>query len=133
MSSSSERDKVEAEAIRTIHDAWISAERSGDIEAILALCSPHIEWRPPEGPPIHGRDAGRKLLLDRDRTLEDLEATDVEVEFRGETAVKTATFASRYVVDGEPPVVVRGHHRWTLRQDGNDRWRVTSVAWWIDK
>jgi ketosteroid isomerase-like protein len=133
MTSSVGKDRPDAAAIRTVHDTWLHAERTGDIDAILALCSPHIEWRPPEGPPIHGRDAGRKLLTVRDRTLEDLTATDVEVEFRGETAVKTARFESRYAVDGEPARIVTGHHRWTLRQDDSDEWRVTSVAWWIDE
>jgi uncharacterized protein (TIGR02246 family) len=53
---------VACEAVRQVHEAWLAAELSGDIEGVLTLCTPDVRWLPPDSEMVVGREAGRRLL-----------------------------------------------------------------------
>jgi ketosteroid isomerase-like protein len=119
-------------SIRRLHDAWIEAEIRGDAEAVLSLCADDIEWVPPNGPSVFGRDAGRDLLLAPDARTVSIRVTDLVVDGAEGRATKACRFETVFEVTATRlRGVVRGSHSWTLEQ-GRQGWRVVSVSWQVD-
>jgi len=115
------------EAIRQVHDAWITAELRGDVDAVLSLCTHDVRWLVPGRPAVEGREATRQLLQAGHVDLLDIRTTDLRVECGGALAVKTSGYETRYHMDGEEKVG-RGTHLWVLRREGAT-WQVALVTW----
>lgn len=64
-------DEVASVALRELHEAWLAAELSGDIEAVLALCTPDVRWLAPGSGMLMGLEAGRRLLAATQIELQD--------------------------------------------------------------
>ncbi len=125
-------DELAVEAIRCLHDAWLAAELRGDIPAILALCTSDVRWLVPNAGMLVGREAGRRLLADAHRELENILMSDLHVEISNDLAYKTSRYETRYRLRGqEVSHVARGTHLWILRREGVD-WRVALVTWQSD-
>jgi ketosteroid isomerase-like protein len=85
-------DDVAHEAVRQVHEAWLAAELSGDIEGILTLCTSDVRWLAPDSEMVVGRDAGRRLLTNTQVELESIVASDVHVEISRDLAFKTSRY-----------------------------------------
>ena len=115
------------EAIRQVHEAWLAAELRGDVEGILCLCTPDVQWLVPGHRLLEGREAGRQLLQAGGVELMDIRAGDLRVEHSGELAFKTSRYETRYRTGGQEGVM-RGTHLWILRREGLTC-RVALVTW----
>jgi ketosteroid isomerase-like protein len=124
-------DEVALEAIRHLHEAWLAAELSGDIEGLLALCTSDVRWLAPDSGMLVGREAGRRLLTDARVELENILASDMHVEIGEDLAYKTSRYETRYRLPAQGELhVARGTHLWILRREGAD-WRVALVTWQV--
>ena len=65
-------DEVALVAVRQLHEAWLAAELSGDIEGVLALCTSDVRWLAPGSGMLVGLEAGRRLLTDTQVELENI-------------------------------------------------------------
>lgn len=124
--------QADERSIRRLHDTWVEAERRGDVESVLSLCTEDVEWVPPGGPSISGRDAGRELLVTPGIRPLDIQITDFVLDGADGRAIKTC----RYETVFESPEthlrqVARGSHTWKL-EHGLHGWRVASVSWQPD-
>ena len=115
------------QAIRQVHDAWITAELRGDTEGMLSLCTPDVRWLVPGRPVLEGREAALHLLQAGPGDLLDIRASDLRIEHSGDLALKTSRYETRYRTGGKESVA-RGTHLWILRRDGAT-WRVALVTW----
>lgn len=119
-------------SIRRLHDAWVEAERRGDIESVLSLCTEDVEWVPPGGPSIFGRDAGRDLLVTPAIRLLSIQITDFVLDGAEGRAIKACRYETVFeLTDTRIREVARGTHTWKLEQ-GVHGWRVASVSWQPD-
>ena len=126
-------DDVAHEAVRQVHEAWLAAELSGDIEGILTLCTSDVRWLAPDSEMVVGRDAGRRLLLTNTQVeLENIVASDVHVEISRDLAFTTSRYETRYRLRAQQRLhVARGTHVWILRREGAV-WRVALVTWQVE-
>lgn len=125
----SEADEL---SVRRLHDAWVEAERRGDAESVLSLCTEDVEWMPPGGPSIFGHDAGRDLLVTPGIRLLDIQVTDFVLDGADGRAIKTCRYETVFEVTAtRTRGVARGTHTWRLEQ-GIHGWRVASVSWQPD-
>jgi ketosteroid isomerase-like protein len=115
------------EAVRHLHEGWLAAERRGDIEGVLALCTSNVQWLVPGAGLLVGHAAGRHLLRESKVELESITASELHIEVSGTLAYKTSRYETRYRVHGQRHVA-RGTHLWILRQQGAN-WRVALVTW----
>jgi len=115
------------EAIRQVHEAWLAAELRGDVEGILCLCTPNVQWLVPGHRLLEGREAGRQLIQAPGVELMSIRAGDLRVEHSGELAFKTSRYETRYCKGGQEGVMC-GTHLWILRREGLT-WRVALVTW----
>jgi uncharacterized protein (TIGR02246 family) len=121
-------NEAAVEAIRQVHDAWIAAELRGDIEGVLALCTPDVRWLVPGRPALEGREAARQMLQAAKVELLDIRAVgDLRIEHSAALAFKTSRYETRYRSGGQERVA-RGTHLWILRREGV-AWRVALVTW----
>jgi ketosteroid isomerase-like protein len=120
-------DAAVFEAIREVHEAWLSAELRGDVEGILRLCTPDVRWLVQGRRVAEGREAGRQLLQAGQAEVLDIRAGDLRVEHSGDLAFKLSRYETRYRVSGQEGVA-RGTHLWILRREGV-AWRVALVTW----
>jgi len=123
-------DQAAFEAIRQVHDAWIAAELRGDIDAVLALCTPDVRWLVPGRPALEGRDAALHFLRAAQVDLLDIRASDLRVELSGDLALKTSRYETRYRTGGQEGTA-RGTHLWILRR-GGVAWQVALVTWQVE-
>lgn len=122
-------DEVALVAVRQLHEAWLAAELSGDIEGVLALCTSDVRWLPPGSGMLVGMEAGRRLLTNTQVELQNIVASDLHVEISGELAYKTSRYETRYRLPGEGKLhLARGTHLWILRRERAE-WRVALVTW----
>ena len=125
-------DDVAHEAVRQVHEAWLAAELSGDIEGVLILCTSDVRWLAPDSEMVVGRDAGRRLLTNTQVELENIVASDVHVEISRDLAFKTSRYETRYRLRAQQRLhVARGTHVWVLRREGAV-WRVALVTWQVE-
>jgi ketosteroid isomerase-like protein len=125
-------DDAAHEAVRQIHEAWLAAELSGDIEGVLTLCTSDVRWLAPDTEMVVGREAGRRLLTTQVE-LENIVASDVHVEISGDLAFKTSRYETHYRLPGQRGLhVARGTHIWILRRQGAE-WCVELVTWQVSK
>ena len=119
-------------AIRNLHEAWIEAEKRGDVEAVLQLVTEDVEWAPPGGPSVFGRVAGRRLLQATTTRLLSIATTEYAVERVEGRAIKRCRYETVFesTATGRSGTV-RGEHTWTLVK-GVSGWRVASVSWQTD-
>ena len=124
--------EVASVALRELHEAWLAAEMNGDIEGVLALCTPDVRWLAPGSGMLVGLEAGRRLLAGAQVELKDIVASDLHVEICGELAYKTSRYETRYRLPGEARLhLARGTHLWILRRERAE-WRVALVAWQVE-
>ena len=71
-------DEVAFEAVWHLHEAWLAAELSSDIERVLALCTSDVRWLAPGSRMLVGREAGRRLLTDAQAEIESIVASDLQ-------------------------------------------------------
>jgi len=117
--------------ILTIHQAWMDAERYGDVQSILDLCSSEIRFFPPDRPIIVGKDAVREFLQSGSDSINEIEISDIYVEVSGSLAYKTAQYLTRLRASCDKGVTtIRGNHLWILGKESS-QWRVLIVAWSI--
>jgi ketosteroid isomerase-like protein len=122
-------NEVALEAVRHLHEAWLAAELSGDVEGVLSLCTSDVRWLAPDSGMLVGREAGRHLLTDTHVELESIVASDLQVEISGDLAYKTSRYETHYRGLAQGKVqVARGTHVWILRREGAE-WRVALVTW----
>jgi ketosteroid isomerase-like protein len=125
-------NEVALEAVRRLHETWLAAELSGDIEGVLALCTSDIRWLVPDTGMLVGREAGRRLLREARVELENIVASDLQIEISGDLAYKTSRYETRYRQPAQGELhVARGTHLWILRREGAD-WRVAMVTWQVE-
>jgi uncharacterized protein (TIGR02246 family) len=120
-------NEAAVEAIRQVHDAWITAELRGDLEGVLHLCTPDVRWLVPGRTALQGREAARQLLQSAPGQVLDIRVDDLRIEHSGELAFKTSRYETRYRSGGQERVA-RGTHLWILRREGR-AWRVALVTW----
>lgn len=126
-------DEVAFVAVRQLHEAWLAAELSGDIEGVLALCTSDVRWLAPGSGVLVGLEAGRRLLTDTQVELQNIVASDLHVEISAELAYKTSRYETRYRLPGEGKLhVARGTHLWILRRERAE-WRVALVTWQAER
>lgn len=126
-------DDVAHEAVRQVHEAWLAAELSGDIEGVLALCTSDVRWLAPDSELVVGRDAGRRLLTSTQVELENIVTSDVHVEISRDLAFKASRYETHYRVVAQKRLhVTRGTHVWILRREGSE-WRVALVTWQVER
>jgi ketosteroid isomerase-like protein len=126
-------DEVALEAVRHLHEAWLAAELSGDIEGVLALCTSDVRWLVPDSRMLVGREAARRLLREAQVELENIVASDLQVEISGDLAYKTSRYETRYRLPAQGELhVARGTHLWILRREG-EGWRVALVTWQVER
>ncbi len=126
-------DDAASVAVRQLHEAWLAAELSGDIEGVLALCTSDVRWLAPGSGMLVGLEAGRRLLTDTQVELENIVASDLHVEISGELAYKTSRYETRYRLPGEGKLhLARGTHLWILRRERAE-WRVALVSWQAER
>lgn len=142
--------------ILAIHQEWMDAERRNDVQSILDLCSGEIQFFPPDGPIIQGKEAIREFLLSGSDSLDQIEyilgqkhlrlaierlgkqkwthsnplISNIHVEISGSLAFKTAHFLTHLRSGNQEVTAIRGNHLWVLRQESN-RWCVLIVSWSI--
>ena len=125
-------DDVASLAVRQLHEAWLAAELSGDIEGILALCTADVRWLAPGSGMLTGLEAGRRLLTDTQVELEDIVTSDLHVEISGDLAYKTSRYETRYRLPGEGKLhLARGTHLWIIRRERAE-WHVALVTWQVE-
>ena len=111
-------DDIAHEAVRQVHEAWLAAELSGDIEGLLTLCTSDVRWLAPDSEMVVGRDAGRRILTNTQLELENIVASDVHVEISRDLAFKTSRYETRYRLGAHKRLhVARGTHVWVLRRE----------------
>ena len=124
--------EADERSIRRLHDAWIEAEQRGDVESVLSLCTEDVEWLPPGGPSIFGRDAGRDLLVTPGIQLLTIQITHFVLDGAGGQATKACRYETVFeLMETHIRGVARGTHMWKLEQ-GVHGWRVASVSWQPD-
>jgi ketosteroid isomerase-like protein len=121
----------EFDAIRRVQEAWLAAEHRGDIEGVLALCTPDVRWLVPGIGLLVGPEAGRQLLSESQGKLEAITVTEVRIEVSGGLAYKTGRYEARSRVHGEAQVS-RGTHLWILRRE-RASWRVALLTWQAER
>ena len=120
-------------AVRQLHEAWLAAELSGDIEGVLALCTSDVRWLAPGSGMLVGTEAGRRLLTNTQVELQNIVASDLHVEISGELAYKTSRYEIRYRLPGKGTLhLARGTHLWILRRERAE-WRVALVTWQAER
>lgn len=92
--------EADERSIRRLHDAWVEAERRGDVESVLSLCTEDVEWVPPGGPSIFGRDAGRDLLVTPALRLLSIQITDFALNGAEGRATKACRYETVFELDG---------------------------------
>ena len=123
---------ADALAIRRLHDEWVEAEQRGDADSVLSLCTDDVEWVPPGGASIFGRDAGRDLLVTPAIRLLSIQITDFVLDGAEGRAIKVCRYETVFeVTETLTRGVARGTHTWRLEQ-GIHGWRVASVSWQPD-
>ena len=126
-------DDAASAAVRQLHEDWLAAELSGDIEGVLALCTSDVRWLAPGSRMLIGLEAGRRLLTDTQVELQDIVASDLQVEISGELAYKTSRYETRYRLPGEGKLhLARGTHLWILRRERAE-WHVALVTWQVER
>jgi ketosteroid isomerase-like protein len=118
-------------AILAVHEAWLKAELSGNVDALLALCTSDIRFFPPGCDPLEGTSAVRILLESAQTRPRDIRTADIRIEVSASLAFKSASFSTVLASPASSsPSTVSGHHLWILRRE-QAGWRVAAVAWSI--
>jgi ketosteroid isomerase-like protein len=126
-------DDVAHVAVIQVHEAWVAAELSGDIERVLSLCTSDVRWLAPDSEIVVGREAGRRLLTNTQVELRNIMASDVHVEISGDLAFKTSRYETHYRLRGQKTLhIARGTHVWILRREEAE-WRVALVTWQVER
>ncbi|MCA1558882.1 MAG: hypothetical protein LC753_07405 [Acidobacteria bacterium] len=112
--------KAEELSIRRLHDAWIEAERRGD-----------VEWVPPGGPSICGRDAGRDLLVTPAIRLLSIRITNFVLTGGGGRAIKACRYETVFELTERASADWRAALTPGSSSEGSMD-RVASVSWLPD-
>jgi ketosteroid isomerase-like protein len=121
--------ETDHEQILGVHQAWLEAERNGDVETMLHFCSGDIRFLPPDQSSIYGKYAVLQFLQTNDSSNYHVEITDLQIQICGNLAYKSADFITTSGSGSEDKI--HGHHLWILRKE-DFHWRIVMVAWTID-
>jgi ketosteroid isomerase-like protein len=117
------------QAIERIHSAWIALEVAGDAPGLLAFCAEDIELRPPDGPPILGRDAVLAQLARGIARIHSIEVSDRQLRGSSHDVSLTANYKTTFSLgEDTAPRLITGSHRWELRKQGG-QWLIVLVSW----
>jgi uncharacterized protein (TIGR02246 family) len=116
--------------IRDLIATWLSATRAGDVESVLELMTPDVEFLVPGQPAMIGRDAFEKVLrgmlsthaIDSSSEIEEIEVSGNMAYSRTRLSV---TVTSKH---GGTPLQRSGHTLSILRKGGDGRWRLSRDA-----
>jgi len=127
MTKLSEQD---LKSIKQLHDMWIAKELEGKGSEVVDLCTEDVQWLPPDGPPIVGKEEIANYLSTERVKLLTVNAADVSVQGSGLVAYLISTFTTRYLTEGHSEVTheAKGTHLWVLRKE-TDQWLVAVVTW----
>jgi ketosteroid isomerase-like protein len=117
------------QTIERLHSAWMDHEVAGEAHDLLAYCAEDIELRPPDGPPVYGRDAVLAHLMEGTPRIHSIEISDRSLCGSSEGVSLTANYRTTFSLPGDgAPRLATGSHRWELREQGG-RWLVSLVSW----
>ena len=127
MTKLSEQD---VKSIKQLHDIWIAKELQGKGSEVVDLCTEDVQWLPPDGPPIVGKEYIANYLATQRVQLLTVDAADVSVQGSGSIAYLISNFTTHYLTEGhsEVPHEAKGRHLWVLRKE-TDQWLVAVVTW----
>jgi ketosteroid isomerase-like protein len=115
--------------IEHIHAKWLEFEIAGDVRSLMALCADDIELRPPDAPPLIGREAVSASMARGTARIHDIEISERRVRGSNEIAYLTANYKTTFSLDqNAAPTRLSGSHLWILRRQAG-RWVVTLVNW----
>jgi uncharacterized protein (TIGR02246 family) len=118
------------EAIEKLHDRWIDAERSGDFQATLELCTNDVVWLPPNSAPLLGKEAIRQWLGTAQPEIKNLDLRGLRIRGSGSVAYKLCDYSTTYVAPGSFEVRRgEGTHLWVLHRWEDASWKVAVVSW----
>jgi ketosteroid isomerase-like protein len=117
------------QAIERIHSAWIDLEVAGELRSLLAFCAEDIEFRPPDGPSVHGRNAVLAHLTQGTAQIHSIEISERHLRGSSESVSLTANYKTTFSLLGDPSLrEATGSHIWKLRKQAG-RWLVVLVSW----
>ena len=115
--------------IERIHSAWIELEVTGEARNLLDFCAQDIELRPPDSPPVRGRDAVLAYLTRGIAKIHSIEISDRHLRGSNESVSLTAKFKTSFSLVGEPTSrEAEGSHKWELQKRAG-LWLVVVVSW----
>jgi ketosteroid isomerase-like protein len=115
--------------IERVHSSWIQLEAAGQNTRLLDLCGDEIEFQPPDGPPIIGREAIMAWLGGGKDNIQSLEISDRRVRGTNEIAYLTASYRTVLAPANDKKTrQTSGSHLWIL-QNRAGKWLITLVTW----
>jgi uncharacterized protein (TIGR02246 family) len=118
------------QAIRQLIERWISATRSGDVDAVLELMAPDVIFLMAGQPPLQGRDAFASNLRTvlSGHVIDSVSQID-EIAVSGDIAYcrtrLSVTVTSKH---GKLPLQRTGHTLSILRKGADGKWQLTRDA-----
>ena len=114
--------------IERIHSAWIELEVTGEARDLLDFCAQDIELRPPDSPPVRGRDAVLAYLTRGIAKIHSIEISDRHLRGSNESVSLTAKFKTTFSLVGEPTSREAGGKPQMGTAEAS-RWLVVVVSW----
>ena len=129
LSSMTELSGHDLNRIKDVHDLWIAKELEGNGSEVIDLCTPDLQWLPPNNPPIVGKEEIAKYLAAHSAKVESIEIYDLRIHGNGSLAYLISHYRTHYLTEGHSELhESTGAHLWVLRKEGDD-WRVAVVTW----
>ena len=131
-------EQAKRDAIEKLHRQDAEASRARDFDTLLSLWTDDAVMLPPEGPPVVGIDAIRKLMLRGRDQRATITVTEYAQDFQellilGDTAFEWGTYhgASRPSAGGEEEKS-SGKLMRLLRRQPDGAWKVARSIWTVD-
>ncbi len=132
-------EQAKRDAIEKLHRRDAEASRTGDFDTLLSLWTDDAVMLPPEGPPVVGIDAIRKLMLRGRDQRAAIIVTEYVQDFQellilGDTAFEWGTYhgASRPSAGGAEEAS-SGKLMRLLRRQPDGAWKVARSIWTVDR
>lgn len=115
--------------IEHIHSKWLEFETAGEVGSLMALCADDIELRPPDTPPLIGREAVSASMARGRTRIHGIEISERRIRGSDEVAYLTANYKTELSLsEDSTPTWSSGSHLWILRRQA-DAWVVALVSW----
>src|SRR5271169_4940676 len=98
----------EVARIELVHTSWIDSERAGVLNRLLTLCAEDIEFHPPNGSPIVGREEVGKYLSRVKAVIHNIEVSDRRVRISDGFAYLTAKYQTTFTAQDGPVITIVG-------------------------